>query len=357
MKNTQQLYNLQWKNVPSEIYKLASNAAGPYSVLQDLVEGLPRINHKLWYNPNSETAFLSYPLGTDSNKVASWYVAIRQVPGVESIEHGFFSTPPSNEPYIRVKEALENRSIFGPIASLMQLKHNDFNKHIGGPTPLASTIAGGLLGAGVGYGAGWLGEQLLPERYFEKGRLRRTGAILGGLTGTVPGAWSYFDNLRTGKDPIEALTHYNVKQSRFTSLCERMVKTVGVDNLDLDHKWIKYANEASGDFFPMIPVDQFGNTIWNDLRGQGGFTPPPIAAATTGLLQAASMSQGGANFVSPMDIARIGVGMGSGYMSGLMVGKALGALAGLRPEAQQTLQQTGVWAGMLSNIVPMAFGG
>ncbi len=350
-------YKLGWGNVPAEVERLAKEAAGPYCVMQDLVEGLPEIpRYKLWYNPDKQQAMLSYPLGTDSDKVASWHIALRQVPGVESLVHGYYAIPSPDEPYLHVKQAIDNRSVFGPIASAMQLKHNDFNKYIGGPTPIASAVASGLLGAGLGYGAGWLGEQFLPEKYFEKGRLRRTGAILGGLTGTLPAAWSYMDNLRQGHGPLDAMTHYNVKQSRFTDLCERMVKVVGVDNLDLDHKWIKYANEASGDFFPNIPVDQFGNVIWNDLRGQGGYTPAPVAAATTGILQAASMSQGGASFVSPMDIARIGMGMGSGYMSGLMVGKTLGALAGLRPEAQQSLQQAGVWAGLLANVVPMAFG-
>jgi hypothetical protein len=48
--------------------------------------------------------------------------------------------------------------------------------------------------------------------------------------------------------------------------------------------------------------------------------------------------------------------MGSGYVSGLVVGKTLGALAGLKPEAQQSLQQAGTWAGLLTNVVPMAFG-
>jgi len=47
--------------------------------------------------------------------------------------------------------------------------------------------------------------------------------------------------------------------------------------------------------------------------------------------------------------------MGTGWLSGMLVGKTLGALAGLRPESQKTLQQTGVWAGVLTNVVPKLF--
>jgi len=34
---------------------------------------------------------------------------------------------------------------------------------IGGPNPLTATLLGGALGAGIGYGGGWLGHKLLPQ--------------------------------------------------------------------------------------------------------------------------------------------------------------------------------------------------
>jgi hypothetical protein len=392
----QRLDELIWRDVPDEVVRLAKEAAGPYSVIQDLMPYLPDIQAKVWYNPYMEKVAFGYPLGTDSDKVASWHIALKQVPGVEIIEHGYFYSPPDNQPFIMVKKALSNPDVFGPIASAMQLKGNALNRLWGGPNPLASTIAGGLLGAGLGYGAGWLGEQLLPEEYFEKGKLRRTLGILGGIGGAVPGLWWGYDNMRAHPDPDKKwswrswLSHYPVppeqiypertrtgqvepeiaqgsaeKIGRFENrtrllghIRTSLSKIFPPEVCELDSRWVKYAEEypegAGGTFNPMIPVDQFNRTIWNDLRGTGGYTPAPLAAATTGITQAASLASG-TNFISPADIARIGMGMGSGWLSGTVVGKTLGALAGLRPEAQEALQRTGTWAGILGNVVPIIF--
>ncbi len=362
------LDDMVWRDVPNEACRLAKAASGTYLVLQDLIPSLPDINAHVWYAPDIEKVAFSYPLETDSDKVASWHIAMKQVPGVEEVEHGFFFLPQPNVPFIRVKEALENKTIFGPVASALQLKPNMMNKLWGGPNPLASTIAGGLLGAGLGYGGGWLAEQLLPEDKFERGKLRRTSAIMGGLAGAVPGAWWGLDNMRAHPDPSKQwswkswLSQYpwtpqqvNKTANRYESIKESMLKSLPEESHELNEYWVKYANEAGAAFLPMIPVDQFNRTIWNDLRSAGGYTPPPLAAATTGLVQAAALSQGGTNYVSPVDIARIGLGMGTGYMSGMIVGKTLGALAGLRPEAQQSLQQAGAWAGILTNVVPLVF--
>lgn len=358
--------NLTWQQVPDAACRLAYEAAGVYSVIQDLVASLPRIKAAVWYNPNKEAAFLSYPLTTSSDDVASYYIALRQIPGVETLEHGFHSSPNPDEPYIRVKSAepIPASNIFGPVASAMQLKPNAINRQFGGPNPLAATLAGGLLGGAAGYGVGALAEQFLPEEEFERGRLRRNAAIVGALGGSIPGIMGGIDNLRTNKTPegdlrLGALTDrlpWLEKQSRFTKISQDIKKILPEEALELNELWTKYADEAGAMLQNPINVDQFNRVIWNDLRGQGGFTEPSLAAATTGLLQATSLSLGGANLVTPFDVGRLAMGMGSGYLSGMIVGKTLGALAGLRPEAQRQLQQSSQWSGLLSNVVPLAFG-
>ena len=57
-----------------------------------------------------------------------------------------------------------------------------------------------------------------------------------------------------------------------------------------------------------------------------------------------------------MDIARVGIGMGAGYVQATLGGKVLGALVGLTPQAQRTLQGAGVVAGALKAVVPGFFG-
>ncbi len=123
---------------------------------------------------------------------------------------------------------------------------------------------------------------------------------------------------------------------------------------------------------PSIPVDAFNEIVWNDVtrprnpfgskspwgdNSQSLGTPPPVAAATSGLLMGAAAARGGAETVSPMDIAlAAAVGGGKGLVAGLVLGKTLSVLAGLAPETQSMLQRTGLWGGALTSAVQRAFG-
>ena len=55
-----------------------------------------------------------------------------------------------------------------------------------------------MLGAAAGYGVGALGENLLPERW-ERGKLRRTLATMGGFVGAAPGLLNAAVNHSQGK--------------------------------------------------------------------------------------------------------------------------------------------------------------
>jgi hypothetical protein len=59
------------------------------------------------------------------------------------------------------------------------------------------------------------------------------------------------------------------------------------------------------------------------------------------------------NRVSPWDIAIAATTYG---MGGMTAGKLLGPLAGLQPESQKTLQQTGMWGGLLTGAVKQLLG-
>jgi hypothetical protein len=63
-------------------------------------------------------------------------------------------------------------------------------------------LAGGLLGASVGYGLGYMGEQVMPETW-QKGKLRKTLGILGGLAGAAPGVAQRGVNLLTGRSATD----------------------------------------------------------------------------------------------------------------------------------------------------------
>ena len=78
---------------------------------------------------------------------------------------------------------------------------NAGNKLLMGPSPLSRGIVSGLMAGGLGYGAGALAEHLFPEKYVQRGKLRRTLAAIGALGGlgvAGTGAYSNARALRTG---------------------------------------------------------------------------------------------------------------------------------------------------------------
>lgn len=311
------LDDMVWGILPQEIDRLVKLAT-PYA------SALPRDGKLVWFNPdlgNSHT-------GTD--------------------------LPPrfGEEAWLPIKTAADGA--FRPLFDAMQLTPNKFNGLFGGPTPLAGMAAGGLLGAGLGYGGGILAEKLLGPKVLEPGRLRNTLALGGGLAGALPGAYMATVgarlNAEDGKSPAKALLEPNVllgKEGTAREMVEELDRLMPFG----DERFAKSANLAGALYMPSIPVDAFNRTIWQDPN-----TPIQLRAAATSLVEGASQLRGGVDLVSPFDVGRIAAGMGSGWVSGMLVGKALGALAGLTPQAQGVLKQTGMWTGALRNIVPKAFG-
>ena len=76
-------------------------------------------------------------------------------------------------------------------------------KALGGPTPLTNALVGGLVAGGLGYGAGALAENLFPERYVERGKLRRTLGTVGLLGGAGFGTMNAYSNARANMSPDE----------------------------------------------------------------------------------------------------------------------------------------------------------
>jgi hypothetical protein len=106
-----------------------------------------------------------------------------------------------------------------------------------------------------------------------------------------------------------------------------------------------------------IDVGQWNDMIWHDPRLAGPLRPP-MQAAASGLITGAAALPGKSNtrFVTPFDMARMAAGMGSGWASGAIVGKVLGMAMGMPQATQERLKNTGVMAGLVANMVPLAFG-
>jgi hypothetical protein len=344
---------INWLETPAYIYVLLKDAGAEAVGIRDTLLSLPldvreRID-RAYYHPYEKYAHvLLYGHEADAWSAVEGAVA----PFCPSVLTDG-EPPPGlyNEPWILVKAG---GAPLKPVAQALNMTETPLNAMFGGPTPLASALSGGLIGAGLGYGGGFVADQVLPEKYFRKGRLRRVMALLGGAAGAAPGlAWGASASQSNPEAPgVAAFTHGWPMREQDRDEQFRKVGSVGEAHAALmvlaGEKAAKWNSTGAADF-PPIEVDAFNQVVWGDHR-----TPLAVRAATTGLTESASVLTG-ADMVSPMDVGRIAVGMGTGWASGMLVGKTLGALAGLTPETQGKLQQAGMWAGILSNVVPMAF--
>lgn len=235
---------------------------------------------------------------------------------------------------------------------------------LGGPTPLANGIVSGLLLGGLGYGTGALAEQLFPARYLERGKLRRTLGLLGAGTGLGVGALNAYANARALKQPYLKSLITNNKTPVVYPFEREMGEKASNFGFGMDTGTGYGFNPASPPMYqPSISVPQFNTALWRDVnRGMinphgpyGNYTPPPVAAATTGLMSGISTGVG-SPIIRPIDVVRGIASAGVGLATANLAGKTLSALAGLTPEAQNKLQDMGLWAGMLTAVVPPLFG-
>jgi len=227
------------------------------------------------------------------------------------------------------------------------------NAALGGPTPLSNAIVSGLLLGGLGYGAGTLAEQVIPERMLEQGKLRRTLGTLGLLGGAGIGA-------------VEAgTTAHHLNQGFWrswltdnrTPIPENMAGKKanaffpGTDN-----------HNMTGLQAPVIKVDAFNRAVWADARtgyDQTGMvdrhTAPNVAAATTGIVSGIA-AQARSPIISPATVINGLASAGVGMITANIAGRTIGALAGLSPGAQEKIQDIGLWGGMLHTVIPPLFG-
>lgn len=233
-----------------------------------------------------------------------------------------------NEPWVRVKSATTVGEVMSPIGQVFGYTEGPINELYGGPRPVSSAIAGGLLTAGLGYAGGDLLERLVPKM-FSPGAAKHRLALLGGALGATPGVMGMALNNAEGRSIFD----------KSAKLKQAAAVLNGDDDIP---QFYKFSNNLV--FRPTIDVARFNNAVWEDP-----YSPGATQAVASGLVYGAGAATN-SNVVSPMDIARMAVGMGTGYASATLMGKAFGALAGLSPEAQQALQTAGMWSGIMKTV-------
>jgi hypothetical protein len=224
----------------------------------------------------------------------------------------------------------------------------------GKPTPLSHAIASSVMLGGLGYGTGALLENLFPETYLQRGKLRRNLALAGALGGIGLGAGSAYatsKKLRQGFWP-SVITPNDTPVQEYPGAPEKQgVFQVNISGIGLGPTPQLYS--------PSVSVPQFNNTTWNDARnymmtGNPAYTPPHYAAMATGIMSGASAAQN-SSIIRPVDVIRTIASAGVGLATANVAGRALSAMAGLTPAGQEKLQDLGLWGGMLHSVIsPLA---
>ena len=232
-----------------------------------------------------------------------------------------------------------------------------------GGRPLASMLASGLLGTGLGYGAGYIAENLMPDWMQTRGHTRQSLAALGGLYGLGVGAAPGIINKMTGRpfndstllsgDPTEGF-----KKASNSAISETY------------HNAVKYYLEKTSEFGfatisgpgfneePIIRTNTLGKVLWNNDVN------PQLTAMTMGAVYGANQmpdQNSSPGRVTPHQMGMFGMAMGAagggikGYVTGRLVGRGLGILTGMPQATQDNLASSSMIAGVVNNLVPRLF--
>jgi len=336
---------LDWNEVPDEAIRLYLTAKEKTAEFRELINAAPANNLAvLWYSPDKDHAIVGHDrlpssgeavvfdklaeLATlDHRTELGWpgpgYVRVWRMPVLGKTAEAPKAIPPKL--FLRASQALQ----------LAPKDDGTVTPALSGltPSPAASMVAGGLLGAGLGYGGGWLMERMMPNTWRE-GRTRRVLAMLGAMAGASPGAFAGLGNQMIGLPFNDSRRFTQIKAPESTKQADFRLAAASPS---------------------IIPAQHVTNILLHDA-GLATQLPPEQRVMTAAIVQGATALPGRSRYITPMDMGRITAGMGSGYLSGLVVGKVLGALTGMPQDSQLRLRRAGTWAGAIANVAPLLSG-
>ena len=347
-----------WSLVPEKVATLVEKCAAP---AWDIKQSVGIINTKndggYYWSPELEKAAVHFRPHYDIEEGAWCKAALDRAVGSDSVRTTNLSLEEVTDgSWVKVAASPTLRRL-GEYLNFFPSKETSVPWNVSKwgikPTPLAGMLTSGLVGAGLGYGLGWLGEKVLPEDW-EKKRLRKSLAILGGLAGAAPGVGLMGANLMSGErlnspvflDGPEMHGDYQNKVSSdsYEESVDSFVKKA-------------FSPYGGGAGVPPVNVNKLGQTLWEVGAS------PETAAATMSSVYAAQQLPGGAGpgYVTPHQTGLLGTMLGAagggmkGYAVGWGVGKALSTLTGMPERTQNTLKRTGATLGVINTLVPRLF--
>lgn len=397
-----------WQQVPEQVGRLIKEAKPIQRTLQAVIKNLPCQPDYgyVFYHPQDHKLHAVLGDSDDEATYNRWENALRAIRGITSVTVQAETHPKPRDEWIMIKRA-------APLG-LIGHAQNFMGNLTGGPSPLTNALTGAMLTGGLGYGTGWLMERMFPEKYVERGELSRTMGLAGAGLGALPGMWQWSANARNSPTgswtqalvqpnasapykpelPQHMDSFWKTRQGDLSPVNGREVRSADLAalrewlgelpplpsrlqaaTLELQKYAEDYKNQAGGFGLKPVPVDAFNRAVWNDVRlgmtaannpfgtkswqgddSQDLHTPPPLAAATTALTTGIQDMYGGASMLSPKHLIRGLATAGVDLATAHVVGGVLGALGGLTPHAQQSLQQAGVWGGLIRGTVGSMLG-
>jgi hypothetical protein len=357
-----------WRQVPFDAVKLASGAAAATLKIRKAIAKLPPDGFlDIWYSADKQAAHVSFGSWSCPEDQARLRAAVQATtPLAEREEANDWVRIATQPPGVLFQKQAEGRNVLRDLGSLGGHFGDVFGKIPGVPSPVSAALASGLLGAGAGYGTGWVAEKFLPEKW-KRNRLRRTLAVLGGLGGAATAlpyaAVNVAEHGPSGLlqgGPLDTPPDIHGPFRRYDDQGNLLDKLVTSSYKEAVARYSPLPSyNDTGAFPPPIDAQRLVDTIHSPPVAQQ--LSPATQAASIGLVLGAGHKQTGGRYmprmVSPLSVGNMAAGMGSGWLSGVLVGKVLGALTGMPESAQKKLRNTGLWAGAITNILPLAFPG
>ncbi len=356
-----------WRQVPKQVATLMKSAADVKKQVQQAMETLPVTDPGygyVYWHPQRNNLWVVLGDGDEQDSHDAWWKALSKIPGINKVITEAEVGPHGDhkDEWIRIKKAriFTKNSTINPFTLA--------GKPFGGPNAVTNSVVGALVGGGLGYGGGRLAEMLIPERHFERGRLSKNlalaGAVLGGTPGLIQGATHMGMNQDAG-DPSAYRSWFqptNAQKVAPNSAAWRkhvLGKTAGAAPTPIQVEIIKRSSKCamvgmSGLGNPgmrPINVDAFNNVIWHDP-----YSPPAVNAAAAGIVSGIQQHYGGASVLTPRHFIKGLAAAGVDAATATVAGGVLGVLGGLKPDAQQTLQQMGLWSGLMRGSIGSIFG-
>jgi len=343
-----------WSQVPDRVDSLVEKCAAPAWEIRPTISDVYTRNEVGYYwNPEQEKAAIYVDASPDVTELSWCKAALDRAVGPDSVQSAILSASDiSDGSWVKVAYS-PSLVRAGQALNFFPAKDIPWNK----PSPLTAMLTSGLLGAGLGYGLGWAGEKIMPEKMQRKGRTRKSLAILGGLLGAAPGAAWGGVNAMTGlpwnspellkADDKAAPTWGRVDMSRLKEAAAAdFVKQAFGQPLGTGAEYVEKVN-----------LNRLGQTLW-DIGA-----PPATAAATMSSVYAAQQLPGGVGpgYVTPHQTGLLGTMMGAagggakGYATGWTVGKGLELITGMPQSTQDSLKNTGALLGVINTLVPRLF--